>query len=901
MTLSLDRLQEHAAKRAWAALIEKARVDVNTFIEISFKNDQDPHAPPFKQQDFHREWQATWQREKFSVTHGATGFGKCLAPETQVLLFDGTTRRADVVAVGDMLMGPDSTPRRVLGTTTGRGQMLRIVPTKGEPWVCNDVHVLTLVHSVTGKIIDIALDEYVRKQKTFKHVHKLFFPADGIDFSEIAPPPIDPYFLGVWFGDGRKNLTHGIEITKPDAEIEQACRDTATAWGMTLSVDHPETRCTGYRLVGGGPKRNPLIRAMRALVGPEHKIPDCVIRGSKATRLAFLAGILDTDGHLFGGCYDVVQRREDYARAVVFMALSVGLRAVIVPKIVEGETYWRVTVSGHTDRLPLRIPRKIAAPRQQKKNPSRSGFTVEPIGHGDYAGFTLDGDGRFLLGDFTVTHNTEQKIGSLVYRIGRNGRSRIGLFGKKQDAAVANLRKVKRQIEGNAIVRHIFPELRPGAVWNDERLRVAAAGVDTTTDTVVTFGIEGSPVGTRLDLADLDDIVDDENTRTEDQRKKVIERIDTAIITRLTTNGQMHITANAWDLEDAPHIIAARPGVFHGVYPAIYPDGRLLWPEFRTREWLNAIRDTMTPSQFAKMFLCQATSNETRIFKDEWFQRARAFGLDKMPLAEVRHAFDHDWTLLDVRDAVDAGRLAAEELRVFIGVDLATGDTEKKRKTDFTVFFVLGIDGRGRRHVLWIEKGRWDAGESVRRLAGLAKRYRPVSVLVETNGTQKFFLSYAREFASDLRIEPFVTTGEKWDASTGIEAIGIEMQAGKWVIPNPTASVFLTPQEREALDNINEWASHLRSFSRTGHTPDDVMAGWFAQKGACRDGAPIFQMQLPSAIHPAAQLPPEWDPLRGWDLSNKSTVEALLDAPSVEIADDLPPIPDHIRRSFGLP
>ncbi len=38
-------------------------------------------------------------------------------------------------------------------------------------------------------------------------------------------------------------------------------------------------------------------------------------------------------------------------------------------------------------------------------------FTLEPIGEGDYFGFTLDGDGRFLLGDFTVTHNTEIIVG----------------------------------------------------------------------------------------------------------------------------------------------------------------------------------------------------------------------------------------------------------------------------------------------------------------------------------------------------------------------------------------------------------------------------------------------------------------------------------------------------------
>src|SRR5262249_19796792 len=49
---------------------------------------------------------------------------------------------------------------------------------------------------------------------------------------------------------------------------------------------------------------------------------------------------------------------------------------------------------------------KQAPPRKQIKCATRTGFVVEPIGVGDYAGFALDGDGHFLLGDFTVTHNT---------------------------------------------------------------------------------------------------------------------------------------------------------------------------------------------------------------------------------------------------------------------------------------------------------------------------------------------------------------------------------------------------------------------------------------------------------------------------------------------------------------
>src|SRR5277367_5837034 len=48
---------------------------------------------------------------------GPSGIGKCLAPGTPVLMFDGTIKNVEDDRVGDLLMGPDSKPRRVLSTT----------------------------------------------------------------------------------------------------------------------------------------------------------------------------------------------------------------------------------------------------------------------------------------------------------------------------------------------------------------------------------------------------------------------------------------------------------------------------------------------------------------------------------------------------------------------------------------------------------------------------------------------------------------------------------------------------------------------------------------------------------------------------------------------------------------
>jgi len=49
--------------------------------------------------------------------------------------------------------------------------------------------------------------------------------------------------------------------------------------------------------------------------------------------------------------------------------------------------------------------------RVEKKNVLRTGFSVSRTGKiEDYFGFSLDGDGRYLLDDFTVTHNTGKSI-----------------------------------------------------------------------------------------------------------------------------------------------------------------------------------------------------------------------------------------------------------------------------------------------------------------------------------------------------------------------------------------------------------------------------------------------------------------------------------------------------------
>lgn len=440
---------------------------------------------------------------------------------------------------------------------------------------------------------------------------------------------------------------------------------------------------------------------------------------------------------------------------------------------------------------------------------------------------------------------TEQTVARIIWELGRNPQMRIAIVGASFDAAQEKLAKVKRQIEQNEIVRSVFPRLRPGDVWSTEALRVQDAGIDTTTNSVMAYGVDaGQILGKRADLVFLDDVENLQTTLTTEARAKTLEWADAVVQTRLTTRGRMAIIANAWHRDDLAHTYGKRPGVVFRKYPAEdRVTGKLLWPSFRGREYLDEQAGTMTETAYARAFLCEPRDEGTRVFKGEWIQKARTKGAGHVPRFSVERAFTRDGELRNQADIDRLGVLMASEWKIVIGLDLATGETEKKRKTDFSCFNVVALDPQWNRHLFWIEKGRWSGPEILQRMRVFEARYHPDLWMVETNGTQKWMLQFAREVPDFGPVQAHHTGTQKWSESLGIESIGAEMKAGRWVIPSPNVGetdaayrARLSPEAARAYDLMLELQTHLLDFTRVGHTPDDVMSLWFSQRGAERLG-----------------------------------------------------------------
>ena len=365
----------------------------------------------------------------------ATGGGKCLGRDTPILMYDGSIKMVQDVIVGDLLMGPDSKSRNVLSICAGVDPLYRVTPTKGEPYVVNNAHILSLKKTSRGfrglkrdgekypkgGIVNINVEDYLTKNKTFHHTHKGW--RTGVDFASASALPIDPYFVGLLLGDGSINGT--VSLTTADSEMVTEVERQAAIWGLkvmpyskTKSINEAKT----YHLTAGrsGGKSNPLTSALRDVgLGAGAKfVPHIYKTASREDRLQLLAGLLDTDGYYDGKCLYLTLKCERLMNDAIFIARSLGFaaykKAVKKTCCNNGKVgdYFSTVISGDLDQIPVRLDRRKANPRLQKKNHLVSGLKIEAIGEGEYFGFQIDGDSLFLLGDFTVTHNS--KVAKLV-------------------------------------------------------------------------------------------------------------------------------------------------------------------------------------------------------------------------------------------------------------------------------------------------------------------------------------------------------------------------------------------------------------------------------------------------------------------------------------------------------
>ena len=370
---------------------------------------------------------------------GSRRIGKCWGKGTLIRKFDGSTVAVEDIKVGDVLMSPDSLPVTVLSTTTGKDTMYKVYANARNSkvaFICNSVHILTVKRTYKytwrgykfGEVYDIPLNEFINFPKCERE-HFSLYRAE-IEYPE-QKHNIDPYLLGLWLGDGDKNSPQ-ITIDDQEADIINYIKDN---YDYSIKIDTRRPNVKTYYLRG----IKDFFREEN-LIANKH-IPTSYKIDSRENRLKLLAGLIDSDGYLLGnGSIEISSSNETLKDDIFELCNSLGFRTLMrtkqaklygVPKKVN----YTITIKGNLDEIPNVLLRKHASNSKQRPV---YGFSIEEIGPGDYYGFTVTGNGRVILADYIVTHNTTLATRLMVKDCIRPNRHAL-FIGLKLDSGPVNL------------------------------------------------------------------------------------------------------------------------------------------------------------------------------------------------------------------------------------------------------------------------------------------------------------------------------------------------------------------------------------------------------------------------------------------------------------------------------
>ena len=370
-----------------------------------------------------------------------TNQGKCERFGTKILMADGTLKNVEDIVVGDKVQSCNSI-NTVLGTHKGRSKGYRITPLKaGNSFDITDDHIMTVWHrnqywdsdrkqmvtDGTGTLIDIKIEDFLKKSKRFQHDCFLYRPFVEYDEKELKIPP---YILGLWLGDG---TSCRVELTNKDEVVIESWKKYALDSNMCVNIQGKKDTNVAIMDITTGKKGkvNPILNIFRELNLLNNKhIPLEYLTSSREQRLELLAGLIDTDGHYDKKThmYEITTKlkvlSDNYCQLLRGLGFKVNHHIKHNKKY--NKDYYKVSFSGDLQDIPCRL-RKASVDSTIRRESCISRFKVERIEEEfDYAGFECDGDHRFMLGDNTLTHNSWLLMKFLV-EAWKQGK-RVGLY-----------------------------------------------------------------------------------------------------------------------------------------------------------------------------------------------------------------------------------------------------------------------------------------------------------------------------------------------------------------------------------------------------------------------------------------------------------------------------------------
>jgi hypothetical protein len=325
-------------------------------------------------------------RQIHSSQYGFVCPNECFDPYTPILLWNGHTKLAKDIVVGDVLIDDNGNPSRVRKTISGRTQMYRIKVHRDNFLD----HVVTWNHILTVRVMKY---KCIRKFKD--HTRCTWFDRKDLMFKSLSftnHKEASQYMESIP-NDDVIDMTIGKYLQLDDRVKKRLVifKTNEIRWNRS-EVDE-DAYTIGYNVV-------------------HHKqahIPHTCLVNDRHTRLQFLAGVMDA-------CDDIVFKHNgiymndiaihpsdsDFMKDMALLVRSLGFSFRSSSRHV-------VVESTKLHEIPMK--RSLFMSKTIPKESTKlleSSFTIERCEEGAFVGWQVEGNGRFLLSDCTVVHNTPE-------------------------------------------------------------------------------------------------------------------------------------------------------------------------------------------------------------------------------------------------------------------------------------------------------------------------------------------------------------------------------------------------------------------------------------------------------------------------------------------------------------
>lgn len=229
--------------------------------------------------------------------------------------------------------------------------------------------------------------------------------------------PIDPYYLGLWLGDGDK---YSATIYTIDEEIKNSVLAYKDKLGLQYSLTKGNNNIDIIRIIGGNNKNSLLTTLKNTGLYKNKHIPEIYLLADYESKKELLAGLLDTDGTITTNGYisfntSELILKENFERLCASMGIKYNTRASMGSYVKDGvtkKTKTAYTIKIKTTFNPFKLTRKrerYVEYTNKKAIFNREKVSIDSIDflykNQAYC-FRVDNEDKlFLAGNYVVTHN----------------------------------------------------------------------------------------------------------------------------------------------------------------------------------------------------------------------------------------------------------------------------------------------------------------------------------------------------------------------------------------------------------------------------------------------------------------------------------------------------------------